>query len=83
MGFGNYSSKTRTFGFKLDLGNLPKGNALIGILDEAIADGMAMAVKFEDNESDILPEDVPEPSSIVSLGLISLALAGIRKKSNQ
>ena len=78
-------SKAQTFGFKLDLGNLPKGDALLSILHECINDGMAMAVKFEgeDNGSGILSEDVPEPSSIVSLGLIGLALAGIRKKSNQ
>ena len=72
-------------GFKLDLGKLPTGDALLSILHECINDGMVMAVNFEGekNGSGILSERVPEPSSIVSLGLIGLALAGIRTKSNQ
>ena len=42
-----------------------------------------MKAHFESTGSGILSEDVPEPSTIVSLGLIGLALAGIRKKSEQ
>ncbi len=72
--------KAKTFGFKFDVSNLPKEKALISLLQECINDGMAMAVNFDDNDPGI---EVPEPSSIVSLSLIGLALAGIRKKSNQ
>ena len=80
VGFGNYSSKAKTFGFKFDASKLPEDKALISLLQECINDGMAMAVNFDDNDPGI---EVPEPSSIVSLSLIGLALAGIRKKSNQ
>ena len=76
-------TEAKTFGFKFDRNLLPDGDALITLLAECINDGMAMKLHFEDNGSGISPEDVPEPSTVVSLGLISLALAGIRKKSNQ
>ncbi|MGB3468259.1 MAG: XDD3 family exosortase-dependent surface protein [Cyclobacteriaceae bacterium] len=76
-------TQAKTFGFKFNRNLLPDGDALISLLAECINDGMAMKIHFEKNGSGISPEDVPEPSSIVSLGLISLALAGIRKKSKQ
>lgn len=79
VGFGNYSSKANTFGFKFDASKLPEGKALISLLQECINDGMAMKAHFEDG----VGVEVPEPTSIVSLGLIGLALAGgkLRKKS--
>ncbi|MGK7919032.1 MAG: PEP-CTERM sorting domain-containing protein, partial [Trichodesmium sp.] len=85
-------SKAKTFGFKFDASKLPTGDALITLLHECINDGMAMAVTFP---ADVvggggIPGDgsdesrrVPEPGSIVSLSLIGVALAGIRKKSEQ
>ncbi|MEM1172610.1 MAG: PEP-CTERM sorting domain-containing protein [Cyanobacteria bacterium P01_H01_bin.35] len=44
---------------------------------------MAATFGGEEIGSGLLSEATPEPSSIVSLGLIGLALAGIRKKANQ
>jgi hypothetical protein len=74
-------SKAKTFGFKFDRSLLPDGDALISLLAECINDGMAMKVKFE---PPVPPSArVPEPSTVVSLGLIGIALAGIRKKSHQ
>lgn len=74
-------SKAKTFGFKFDRNLLPDGDALISLLAECINDGMAMKVKFE---PPVPPSArVPEPSTVVSLGLIGIALAGIRKKSHQ
>jgi hypothetical protein len=73
-------SKAKTFGFKFDKNLLPDGDALISLLAECINDGMAMKVKFEPT---VPPVPVPEPSTVVSLGLIGIALAGIRKKSHQ
>ena len=76
-----FYSKAKTFGFKFDAAKLPEGKALITLLHECFNDAIAMKAKFE--ASDGLGVDVPEPSSIVSLGLIGLALAGgkLRKKS--
>jgi hypothetical protein len=77
-------NEVKTFGFKFDKNLLPEGDALISLLAECINDGIAMKVHFEANGSGIGSEvDVPEPSTIVSLGLIGIALAGIRKKSHQ
>lgn len=75
-------AKAKTFGFKFDVANLPEGDALISLLHECINDGMAMKAKFAAPPPGIGVE-VPEPTSIVSLGLIGLALAGgtLRKKS--
>ena len=75
-------AKAKTFGFKFDLANLPEGDALISLLHECINDGMAMKANFVAAPPSI-GVDVPEPTSIVSLGLIGLALAGgqLRKKS--
>jgi hypothetical protein len=75
-------AKAQTFGFKFDAAKLPEGNALITLLQECINDGMAMKAKFAAPPPGI-GVDVPEPTSIVSLGLIGLALAGgtLRKKS--
>ena len=75
-------SKAKTFGFKFDVSKLPEGDALITLLHECINDGMAMAAKFE-APGGIGNVDVPEPTSIVSLGLIGLALAGSKlRKQN-
>jgi hypothetical protein len=75
-------AKAKTFGFKFDAAKLPEGNALITLLQECINDGMAMKAKFE---APIEPGvDVPEPTSIVSLSLIGMALAGskLRKQNS-
>jgi hypothetical protein len=75
-------AKAKTFGFKFDAAKLPEGNALITLLHECFNDGMAMKAKFEvPGDGGV---DVPEPSSIVSLGLIGLALAGskLRKQNS-
>ena len=74
-------TEAKTFGFKFNRNLLPDGDAIISLLAECINDGMAMKLHFDANGSGIASEDVPEPSTIVSLGLIGLALAGIRKKS--
>ncbi len=79
---GSGFSKEKTFGFKFDASKLPEGNALITLLHECFNDGMAMKAKFE---APVEPGvDVPEPTSIVSLGLIGLALAGskLRKQNS-
>jgi hypothetical protein len=79
---GSAFNKEKTFGFKFDAAKLPEGNALITLLQECINDGMAMKATFEaPGGGDV---DVPEPSSIVSLGLIGLALAGskLRKQNS-
>jgi len=74
-------AKAKTFGFKFDVANLPEGDALISLLHECINDGIAMKANFTESAGPGV--DVPEPTSIVSLGLIGLALAGgkLRKKS--
>jgi len=81
VGFGDYSSKDKLFGFKFDASKLPEGNALITLLQECINDGMAMKAEFVPPPP---PDEVPEPTSIVSLGLIGLALAGskLRKQNS-
>jgi len=80
---GSGFNKEKTFGFKFDAAKLPEGNALITLLYECINDGMAMKAKFEAPGGGP-GVDVPEPSSIVSLGLIGLALAGskLRKQNS-
>jgi hypothetical protein len=75
-------AKAKTFGFKFDAAKLPEGNALISLLYECINDGMAMKATFEaPGGGDV---DVPEPTSIVSLSLIGMALAGskLRKQNS-
>jgi hypothetical protein len=75
-------AKAKTFGFKFDAAKLPSGNALITLLHECINDGMAMKATFEAPGGPGV--DVPEPTSILSLGLIGLALAGskLRKQDS-
>jgi hypothetical protein len=75
-------AKAKTFGFKFDAAKLPEGNALITLLYECINDVMAMKAKFEAPSETGVP--VPEPTSIVSLSLIGLALAGskLRKQNS-
>lgn len=83
LDFGTSSvAKAKTFGFKFDATKLPEGNALITLLQECINDGMAMKAKFEAPSESGVP--VPEPTSIVSLSLIGLALAGskLRKQDS-
>ena len=80
FGTGNIA-KAKTFGFRFDAAKLPEGKALITLLHECFNDAIAMKANFE--AADGLGVDVPEPTSIVSLALIGLALAGgkLRKKS--
>jgi hypothetical protein len=76
---GSDFNKEKTFGFKFDAAKLPTGDALITLLHECINDGMAMKAEFVPP-----PVEAPEPTSIVSLGLIGLALAGskLRKQDS-
>jgi hypothetical protein len=77
-------AKAQTFGFKLALDKLPEGDALISILHECINDGMAMKANFAAlPPSDDSGVSVPEPSSVVSLSLIGLALVGRKLRKRQ
>ncbi len=60
------TSQTQTFGFKLDLGKLPEGNAILTLLEECINDGMAITVTFPVEKK----RRVPEPGSIAALAFI-------------
>ncbi len=80
FGTGNKSvfSLAHTFGFSFDRNFLPDGDALISLLAECANDGMAMAMRFEPNKA--VPVSVPEPTTITSLALVGLALAGSKVK---
>lgn len=80
FGTGNIA-KAKTFGFRFDAAKLPEGKALITLLHECFNDAIAMKANFEGTDG--FGVEVPEPTSIVSLALIGLALAGgkLRKKS--
>lgn len=84
FGTGNQEvfSLAHTFGFSFDRNFLPDGDALISLLAECANDGMAMAMNFEPNKVAVAAS-VPEPTTVTSLAVVSLALAGskVRKQN--
>jgi hypothetical protein len=83
LDFGTSNSSVyglaHTFGFSFDRNLLPDGDALISLLAECANDGMAMAMNFEPNKT--TPASVPEPTTVTSLALVGLALAGSKLRN--
>lgn len=82
FGVANNLLGSQTFGFTFNRTSEMLGDFVASLFFECINDGIAIKGNLAENP-EVVQTEVPEPTSIVSLTLIGLALAGGLKKRTQ